>query len=105
MKTITFFKRLRSQILSGKKQATIRDESDSDYQVGDLVQAFTYEDNQPIATLKICQVTSVHVDDLTKEHAKAENLPFVFLLKWVIRRIYPKQTQLFFIEFTVMNNH
>ncbi|MFA0612566.1 ASCH domain-containing protein, partial [Vibrio sp. 10N.222.49.B4] len=45
---MTFFTRLERQILSGKKTATIRDKSESHYYPGQVVEAFTLEDERKI---------------------------------------------------------
>lgn len=43
MKHITFFERFEADILSGKKVITLRDESEKDYEVGDVVAVSTLE--------------------------------------------------------------
>lgn len=102
MDKITFFARMERQILSGKKMATIRDKSESHYAVGQVVEAFTHEDNRKIGKLEILGVESVAFEQLNRKHAKAENLPFVFMLKWIIRKIYPTESNLYFIQFKVV---
>ncbi|MEZ9134158.1 N(4)-acetylcytidine aminohydrolase, partial [Vibrio breoganii] len=86
---MTFFTRLERQILSGKKTATIRDKSESHYYPGQVVEAFTLEDERKICRLEIVDVENVEFENLCRKHAKAENLPFVFMLKWLLRKIYP----------------
>ncbi|BCN23890.1 ASCH domain-containing protein [Vibrio vulnificus] len=100
---ITFFTRLERQILSGKKTATIRDKSESHYYPGQLVEAFTHEDGRKICRLEIVGVEHVNFDKLNRKHAKAENLPFVFMLKWILRKIYPTEKSLCFISFKVVD--
>ncbi|MEZ8363413.1 ASCH domain-containing protein, partial [Vibrio splendidus] len=78
---MTFFTRLERQILSGKKTATIRDKSESHYYPGQVVEAFTLEDERKICRLEIVDVENVEFENLCRKHAKAENLPFVFMLK------------------------
>ena len=100
---ITFFTRLERQILSGKKTATIRDKSESQYYPGQVVEAFTHEDERKICRLEIVSVEHVNFDKLNRKHAKAENLPFVFMLKWILRKIYPAEKSLCFISFKVVD--
>ncbi|BCN23968.1 ASCH domain-containing protein [Vibrio alfacsensis] len=58
MDKITFFTKLERQILSGKKTATIRDGSESHYLPGQVVEAFTLEDDRKICKLEIIGITS-----------------------------------------------
>ena len=99
---ITFFSRLETQIITGKKTATIRDHSESNFSVGQVLNAYTYEDNQKICQIEILSVEPVEFNELNRTHAKAENLPFVFILKWLLRKIYSKESSLFFIRFKVV---
>ncbi|MEZ9822543.1 N(4)-acetylcytidine aminohydrolase [Shewanella sp. 10N.286.45.A1] len=99
---MTFFTRLERQILSGKKTATIRDKSESHYYPGQVVEAFTHEDERKICRLEIVDVENVEFEKLCRKHAKAENLPFVFMLKWLLRKIYPTESSLYFVSFKVV---
>ncbi|MEZ8929818.1 N(4)-acetylcytidine aminohydrolase [Vibrio atlanticus] len=99
---MTFFTRLERQILSGKKTATIRDKSESHYYPGQVVEAFTLEDERKICILEIVDVENVEFEKLCRKHAKAENLPFVFMLKWLLRKIYPTESSLYFVSFKVV---
>ncbi|MEZ8733096.1 N(4)-acetylcytidine aminohydrolase [Vibrio splendidus] len=99
---MTFFTRLERQILSGKKTATIRDKSESHYYPGQVVEAFTLEDERKICRLEIVDVENVEFEKLCRKHAKAENLPFVFMLKWLLRNIYPTESSLYFVSFKVV---
>ncbi|MEZ8291787.1 ASCH domain-containing protein [Vibrio tasmaniensis] len=99
---MTFFTRLERQILSGKKTATIRDKSESHYYPGQVVEAFTLEDERKICRLEIVDVENVEFENLCRKHAKAENLPFVFMLKWLLRKIYPTESSLYFVSFKVV---
>ncbi|MEZ8326026.1 N(4)-acetylcytidine aminohydrolase [Vibrio cyclitrophicus] len=99
---MTFFTRLERQILSGKKTATIRDKSESHYYPGQVVEAFTLEDGRKICRLEIVDVENVEFEKLCRKHAKAENLPFVFMLKWLLRKIYPTESSLYFVSFKVV---
>ena len=100
---ITLFTRLERQILSGKKTATIRDKSESHYYPGQVIEAFTHEDGRKICRLEIVGVEHVNVDTLNRKHAKAENLPFVFMFKWILRKIYPTEKSLCSISFKVVD--
>ncbi|PKH06487.1 N(4)-acetylcytidine aminohydrolase [Moritella sp. Urea-trap-13] len=100
---ITFFQRLKRSILSGSKTATIRDKSDSHYAVGQILDACTHEDNRKMCQIEILNIESVKFSELNRTHAKAENLPFVFILKWIVRKIYPTEDDLFFISFRVLS--
>lgn len=102
MERITFFTKLELQILSGKKVATIRDKSESHYFAGQIVEAFTLESRRKICQIEIVGVEPVAFDKLNRKHAKAENIPFVFMLKWLLRRIYPTENNLYFISFKVV---
>ncbi|MCK6262737.1 N(4)-acetylcytidine aminohydrolase [Vibrio sp. ZSDE26] len=104
MDKITFFTRMERQILSGKKTATIRNKSESHYFAGQIVEAFTLEDSRKICQLEILGIESVEFEQLSRVHAKAENLPFVFMLKWILRKIYPTENSLYFIRFRVVEN-
>lgn len=88
MRQLSFFKRLEKQLLSGKKTATIRSVQEGDYQVGQSVDACRHEDGGFICRLTIRAIEPVSLDSLTRVHAQAENLPFVFLLKRILRRLY-----------------
>ncbi|PMJ99237.1 ASCH domain-containing protein [Vibrio sp. 10N.261.55.A7] len=99
---ITFFSRMERQILAGRKVATIRDKSESLYSIGQVVEAYTYEDNRKICNLEILGNEPVAFEQLNQMHAKAENLPFVFILKWILRKIYPNENGLYFITFKVL---
>lgn len=99
---ITFFERLEKHLLSGKKTATIRDMSESHYNVGQVLNAYTLEQGRYICQLRIVSIEQVELSELNQVHAKAENLP-LFLLKILIRRIYPGQKKFCFIEFEVFH--
>jgi uncharacterized protein YqfB (UPF0267 family) len=100
-KSITFFKRMEHQILSGKKVATIRDKSENHYLVGEVLDACTHENGRKMCQIEILSIEPIKFSDLNRSHAKAENLPFVFMLKWIIRKIYPAENSLYFICFKV----
>lgn len=101
---MTFRRRLGSHILSGRKTATIRNKEDGDYRADQVVAALSHEDGSKICRLEILSVESVQYRDLNHQHASAEYVPFVFVLKWIIRRIYPGETDFIFIRFRVVND-
>jgi len=101
---MTFFQRLEHSILSGKKTATIRDKFDSHYAVGQVLDVRTHEDSRKICQIEILSIEPVKFSELNRTHAKAENLPFVCILKWIIRKIYPAEENLFFIRFRVLSD-
>ncbi len=98
---MTFFERFESDILSGKKTITIRDESENNYQPGSTVQVSTYEDNRWFCQLKIESVTSIQFDELDEFHAQQENMTLEEL-KAVIRDIYPNTDSLFVITYQLV---
>ncbi|TBR41615.1 ASCH domain-containing protein [Marinomonas agarivorans] len=100
---IRFFGKLAPLILSGRKSATIRDDSEAHYQVGQILEAITHEDGASICQIEILSIEQVSFDTLNRSHAKAEGLPFTFLLKRLIRKIYPRDTKLYFIRFITKN--
>ncbi|PQJ57918.1 ASCH domain-containing protein [Vibrio splendidus] len=99
---MTFFERMERHITSGKKVATIRDKTESHYYVGQLLEVRTHEEDRRICDIEILSVEPVKFAELNREHAKAENLPFVFMLKWILRKIYPAENSLYFIRFKVV---
>ena len=97
-KTITFYSRFSHDIKAGLKTITIRDESESHFQVGDQLQAYTNPENEFIAELEVTHIAPVQIDQLTETHARQENMSLDELRK-VIREIYPDQTSFYVIEF------
>ncbi|WP_394170706.1 ASCH domain-containing protein [Saccharospirillum alexandrii] len=99
-----FRRKLKRHILSGRKTSTVRNKADSDYHNGQELDALLDEDGSKICRIQITSIEPVQYNDLNRQHAKAEYLPFVFILKWIIRRIYPGENELFFIRFKVLND-
>ena len=99
---MTFRRSLKNHILSGNKTATIRNKEDSDYYTGQVVEVLSHEDSEKICRIQIISIEPVRYDELSRRHAKAEYLPFVFILKRIIRKIYPGENDLFFIQFKVL---
>lgn len=98
---ITFFEQFESDILSGKKTITIRNEAEKDYQPGAVVQVSTYEDGRWFCALKIESVEPVTFDELTDYHAAQENMTLKEL-KGVISAIYPNTSELFVIKYRLV---
>jgi uncharacterized protein YqfB (UPF0267 family) len=95
---MTFFERFESDILSGKKTITLRDEAEKGYRVGSVVPVSTYEEGRLFCHLRILSVEPILLDDLTDQHAKQENMT-LSELKSVIGEIYPGEKQLYAIDF------
>jgi uncharacterized protein YqfB (UPF0267 family) len=95
---ITFFERFESDILSGKKTITLRDESESDYVVNTHVDVKTLEQGRYFCRLKILKVEPILFKDLCDFHAKQENMTLAEL-KSVIQDIYPGIEQLYMISY------
>jgi len=95
---MTFFERFEADILSGKKTITLRDESESDYQVNSIVNVKTLEEGRYFCRLHILEVTPVLFDELSDFHANQENMS-LDQLKSVIQDIYPGISQLYMISY------
>ncbi len=95
---MTFFSRFEDDILSGRKVITIRDESESDYQVGSVVEVSTMEQGRWFCRLKIISVVPVLFSELNEFHAEQENMT-LSELKQVIKDIYPGIAQLYVIHY------
>ncbi|GEA59942.1 N(4)-acetylcytidine aminohydrolase [Vibrio comitans] len=100
--TMTFFERFESDILAGKKTITIRDESECDYAAGSTVDVSTYEDGRWFCRLQIKSVTPIQFKELTDFHAQQENMSLQ-QLKQVISEIYPNVSQLFVIDYQLVD--
>lgn len=104
---ITFFRRLLPLVTSGLKTITIRDESESHYQPGSIVQVFPNEQEhqQQEAGSVVCRIVIESVeritwDDLNETHAQQEGIALLEL-KQLLREIYPNADQLFVISYCV----
>lgn len=95
---ITFFERFEADILSGKKTMTIRDQSESGYLPGSVVQVSTYEDDRWFCALKILSVAPIRFQELSEFHAVQENMTLE-QLQQVIQEIYPGIEQLYVIRY------
>ncbi|GIU15374.1 N(4)-acetylcytidine aminohydrolase [Shewanella sp. MBTL60-007] len=98
---ITFFSRFEAGILAGKKTITLRDESESYYQVGQRVRVSNLEDGRCYGELDILSVEQVAYDDLNNSHAEQENMSLAEL-KVLIRQIYPGITSMYMIRFSLV---
>ncbi|MGO1296440.1 MAG: N(4)-acetylcytidine aminohydrolase [Vibrio sp.] len=100
MKYITFFERFEADILAGKKVITLRDESERDYQVGDIVEVATLEQGRAFCHIRIRDVRQIEFAELTLLHAQQENMT-LDQLKQVIQDIYPGIERLYLLEFAL----
>ncbi|MGR5128968.1 N(4)-acetylcytidine aminohydrolase [Photobacterium swingsii] len=98
---MTFFERFEADILAKKKTITIRDEAESHYQVGSVVDVSTYEDGRWFCKLKIQAVTPVLFSELTDFHAQQENMTLPEL-KSVIQDIYPNIESLYVVTYQLV---
>ena len=99
---MTFFERFESDILSGKKVITIRDDSEKDFAPNTIVQVSTYETNRWFCELLITDVQPIHISELSEFHAKQENMSLPEL-RDVISEIYPNVEQLYVISYRLLN--
>lgn len=95
---MTFFERFEADILSDKKTITIRDESESYYQAGSIVNVSTLETGRYFCQLRILSVEPIAFSALDAFHAEQENMTLP-QLKIVIQEIYPGIEQLFVVSY------
>ena len=57
---ITFFQRFEQNIVNGSKTITIRDQAESGYLPGSVVDVFTYEERRWFARIRILSVTAIN---------------------------------------------
>lgn len=98
---ITFFSRFEADILSGKKNITIRDKSESYFRPNQELAVFTNETDRFFANIKILSVTPIQYDELNEQYAQQENMSLAEL-KTVIREIYPNDSAFFVIHFELI---
>ncbi|AVX37980.1 N(4)-acetylcytidine aminohydrolase [Yersinia massiliensis] len=96
---ITFFRRFEADILADRKTITIRDSSESDFRLEEILRVCRNEDGVFFCHIKVASVTPVTLDALTERHAEQENMSLDELRK-VIKAIYPGLEQFYVIEFT-----
>ena len=97
-KTLTFFERFEADILAAKKVITIRDESESHYQPGSVVEVETFEDGRWFCQLQIDSVMPILFTELNDYHAAQENMTLPEL-QAIIKEIYPQLGQLYVLEY------
>lgn len=95
---MTFFKRFQDDILAGRKTITLRDETESHFNAGDILRVGRYEDNDYFCTIQVNATSTVTLDTLTEQHAVQENMT-LDELKRVIADIYPGKQQFYVIDF------
>lgn len=100
---ITFFERFEHDILAGYKTITLRDEQESHFNAGQILQVATFEQNRWFCQIEVLNVEPITLDELSEVEAKAENMTLAEL-KQVITEIYPNQQHYFKISFRVIKN-
>lgn len=98
---ITFFEFLTPLITSGKKTITIRDESESHYVAGSVVDVYTLEGKDYVTKIKIESVEPLQFDDIGEFHAQQEYIELP-KLKALIKEIYPDTDSLYMITFSLV---
>ena len=101
MNDITFYQRFEVDILARRKTITIRDESESHFEAGDILCVGRFEDNQYFCTIEVLSVSPITLDELTEQHAAQENMGLVEL-KEVIKTIYPSESEFWVINFKLI---
>jgi len=99
--TMTFFERFETDILSGKKTITIRDEAEKHYVPGTTVTVSTFEDGREFCQLSILAVEPILFSELSDFHAEQENMTLT-VLKDVIQEIYPGIEQLYVVSYKLV---
>jgi len=99
--TMTFFERFETDILSGKKTITIRDESENNYVPGSTVAVSTLEGGREFCQLSILSVEPILFSELSDFHAEQENMTLA-VLKGVIQDIYPGIEQLYVVSYKLV---
>ena len=102
-KFITFYQRFISDIQSGRKTITIRDNEANYFQVGDMVNAYAYENREFFASLSITAIEPLAFDEINAQHAMQENMTRTEL-EAIIKQIYPDTAQLYLITFICINH-
>ncbi len=101
LRKITFFSRFEEDIVSGKKNITIRDRAESYFEIGETLEVFTNETDRYFATITIVNKTQVTLDELNEKHAEQENMSLE-VLKKLIKEIYPTEDDFFVYEFKLV---
>ncbi|KPD03660.1 N(4)-acetylcytidine aminohydrolase [Moellerella wisconsensis] len=100
---ITFFEWLLPLVISGKKIITIRDEAESHYVPGTIVEVSALETGKFACFIKILSVAPLAFDEISEFHAEQECLP-LDKLKTLISDIYPNIEKLYVINFELVND-
>jgi len=98
---MTFFERFETDILSGKKTITIRDETEKHYVPGTTVTVSTFENGREFCQLSILAVEPILFSELSGFHAEQENMTLT-VLKDVIQEIYPGIEQLYVVSYKLV---
>ncbi|GLS89339.1 UPF0267 protein [Psychromonas marina] len=99
--TMTFFERFETDILSGKKTITIRDETELHYVPNSVVTVSTLETGREFCQLAILAVEPISFSALSDFHAEQENMTLAEL-KQVIQDIYPGIDQLYVVSYKLV---
>jgi hypothetical protein len=100
---ITFFERFEVDILSGAKNITLRDSSESHFKLGQCLSVATFEDKRWFCDILVERVEKLAFSDLNEAHAKQENMT-LSALKQVIVEIYGPIETLYLIGFSVIES-
>lgn len=103
LNSITFFSRFETDILSGAKTITLRDDSESHFVAGETLTVSTFEEEKWFCDIKVISINTVPFDQLTHHHAQQENMP-LDMLKSLIQEVYPGIELLHEIKFEVVNS-
>ncbi|MDC7126083.1 MAG: N(4)-acetylcytidine aminohydrolase [Spirochaetales bacterium] len=98
---ITFFEWLIPFVEKGQKTITIRDESESHYLPGSMVDVHVLETDRKVCVIKIEKVEKISFNEINKKHALQEYMTLTKLKK-LIREIYPDTDSLYVITFRKM---
>jgi len=98
---ITFFEWLIPFVESGKKTITIRDEAESHYVPGTIVDVHVLETDRKVCDIEIVSVVPISFNEIAEVHAKQEYMELP-KLKQVIKNIYPDADKLFVITYKLV---
>ncbi|PSW21571.1 ASCH domain-containing protein [Photobacterium sanctipauli] len=96
-----FLARFEKDVLAEKKTITIRDEADSHYEPGSVVDAIIYEEGRMFCQLEVVGNEPVLLSELNEVHAREENMSLT-QLRIVLEEIYPGTEQLFVVSFRLV---
>mmetsp|Transcript_27751 Transcript_27751/g.76384 ORF Transcript_27751/g.76384 Transcript_27751/m.76384 type:complete len:116 (-) Transcript_27751:80-427(-) len=104
---ITFFQTLVPLVASGAKTITIRDETESHYQPGTVVDVFPLEQPHqeiPTCRIRILAVEPLGWEDIDEEHVRQEGLASREQLLEILESVYPRSEtpQLYLIRFELL---